>query len=97
MKLEDTFKGELELTASERAYLEHALTDSYMRGGWCPPGHNKRDFMKGVMAKVYSLKLHRMVTPDGTKLVSVEEHDKIVAELYPGTPQPFSNDYPGTE
>jgi hypothetical protein len=80
-KLEDMFTGPLELTASELAYLRHALAELYMRGGWCPKGENRRDFTTRVNAKLSALKLDRMVTPDGSRLVSVEEHTAIVAEL----------------
>ena len=80
-KLEDIFAGPLELTASERAYLHRALEDHYLRGGWCPKGENRRDFMTRVSEKLGVLKLDRMVTPDGSRLVSVEEHAAIVSEL----------------
>lgn len=78
-KLEDIFAGLLELTASELAYLRHALAELYMRGGWCPKGENRRDFTNRVSEKLGTLKLDRMVTPDGSRLVSVEEHAAIVA------------------
>lgn len=81
VKLEDIFTGQLELTASELAYLHHAITALYMRGGWCPKGENRRDFTKSVSEKLGTLKLDRMVTPDGSRLVSVEEHAAIVDEL----------------
>lgn len=80
-KLEDVFAGTLELTATERAYLYHALTELYARGGWCPEGEDRRDLTRRVHEKIGTLKLYRMVTPDGSRLVSVEEHDAIVAEL----------------
>lgn len=80
-KLEDIFTGSLELTASERAYLHRALEDHYMRGGWCPKGENRLDLMRRIGDKLGALKLDRMVTPDGSRLVSVEEHAAIVAEL----------------
>ncbi len=80
-KLEDIFAGTLELTASELAYLRHAVAELYMGGGWCPKGESRRDFMKRVNEKLGALKLDRMVTPDGSRLVSVEEHTAIVADL----------------
>ena len=80
-KLEDIFVGALEFTASELAYLRHALVELYMHGGWCPKGENRRDFNKRVLEKLSRLKLDRMVTPDGSRLVSVEEHAAIVAGL----------------
>ena len=80
-KLEDIFTGSLELTASELAYLRHAVAELYMCGGWCPKGENRRDFAKRVNEKLSTLKLERMVTPDGSRLVSVEEHAAIVAEI----------------
>lgn len=86
-KLEDIFVGPLELTASERGYLRKAVEDHYMNGGWCPEGEDRRDFARRVLAKLSALKLDRMVTPDGTRLVSVEEHAAIVAEL-PKEPTP---------
>lgn len=79
-KLEDIFTGSLELTASERSYLLSALGDHYLRGGWCPKGENRRDFMMRISAKLGALKLDRMVTPDGTRLVSVEDHGDLVAD-----------------
>jgi hypothetical protein len=79
-KLEDIFAGPLALTATELAYLRHALAELYMRGGWCPKGENRREFTKRVNEKLSALKLDRMVTPDGSRLVSVEEHAAIVAE-----------------
>jgi hypothetical protein len=79
-KLEDIFAGSLELTASERSYLHRALEDHYLRGGWCPKGENRRDLMLRVSAKLGALKLDRMVTPDGTRLVSVEDHAAIIAD-----------------
>ena len=80
-KLEDIFAGPLELTASELAYLRYAVAELYMRGGWCPKGENQRDFAKRVNEKLGTLKLDRMVTPDGSRLVSVEDHAAIAAEL----------------
>ena len=80
-KLEDIFTGTLELTASELAYLRYAIQELYMQGGWCPAGENRRDFAKRVSTKLGVLKLKRMVTPDGSRLVSVDEHAAIVAEL----------------
>ena len=80
-KLEDIFAGPLELTVSELACLRHALTELYTRGGWCPKSENRRDFTKRVSEKLGTLKLDRMVTPDGSRLVSVEDHAAIVAEL----------------
>lgn len=85
-RLEDIFAGYVELTASERAFILSALMEQYLRGGWFPPCENKREFFRQVSAKVDNLKFHRMVTPDGTRLVTVEEHDAIVAELYPEKP-----------
>lgn len=81
MKLEDIFSGQLELTARELSYLRYVITEAYARGGWCPAGTNKRTFHKELLAKLSALRLSRMVTPDGTRLVSVEEHDAIVAAM----------------
>jgi hypothetical protein len=81
VKLEDIFAGTLELTASERAYLRYAVVELYMSGDCAPKGVNRRDFTKRILEKLNILKLDRMVTPDGTRLVSVEEHDAIVAAL----------------
>jgi len=78
-KLEDIFTGQVELTASELGYLRHAITELYMNGSWCPKGENRRDFAMRVLAKLGVLKLDRMVTPDGNRLVSVEEHTAMVA------------------
>jgi len=82
MSREDIFAGQLELTVSELAYLRHAIAELYIYGGWCPKGKNPRDFMKLVDAKLGTLKLDRMVTPDGSRLVSVEEHTAIVAQTH---------------
>ncbi len=81
LNLEDTFAGTIELTASELAYLRHALEELYMRGGWSPKREKRRDFTRCVHEKLGALKLDRMVAPDGSRLVSVEEHASIVAEL----------------
>jgi hypothetical protein len=83
IKLEDIFAGPLELTATELAYLRCAIEEHYMRGGWCPQGENRIDFARRVGAKLGTLKLDRMVTPDGSRLVSVEEHADIVAAMKP--------------
>ncbi len=91
-RLEDLFAGAVELTASERALVLHALTEWYMRGGANFPPHNRRELYKSVAGKLSGLKLHRMVTPDGSRLVSVEEHEEIVAKLYPVTP-PVPDDW----
>ena len=80
-KLEDIFAGPIAMTASQRGYVSRAVTDHYMNGGWCPKGVNRRDFARQVLAKFNALKLDRMVTPDGARLVSVDEHIAIVAEL----------------
>ena len=77
-KLEDVFAGTLELFASELACLRHALVELYTRGGWCPKGENRRDFTTRVLEKLGALKLDRMVTLDGSRLVSVEEHAAAV-------------------
>lgn len=83
MKLEDIFSGELELTASERGYLNLALSELYMTGKARDhfKGHKSRDLMQSVGQKIASLRLTKMVTPDGKRLVSVEEHDEIVQKL----------------
>lgn len=80
-KLQDIFTGPLELTASELAYLHYALNELYMRGGWCPKGENRLDFTRRLNEKLATLKLDRMVTPNGDRLVSVEEHTAIVTEI----------------
>ena len=81
-KLEDIYAcaGPLTLTASELVYIRHALGEHYLRGGWCPEGENRRDFSQRVCAKFNAFKLDRMVTPDGSRRVSVEEHAILVAE-----------------
>jgi hypothetical protein len=80
-KLQDIFVGSLELTASELAYLHYALIELYMRGGWCPKGENRLDFTRRLNEKLGRLKLDRMATPNGDRLVSVEEHADIVTEI----------------
>jgi hypothetical protein len=82
MKLEDIFAGYLELTASEVSYLHHALQELYMRGGWAPNGKDKRELAKSVSAKLNNMKLFRMVTPDGSRLVSVEEHKELYEDSH---------------
>ncbi len=82
-KLEDVFAGHLELTASELGYLRNAIVELYIRGGWCPEGENRQDFAKRVIDKLGTLKLDRMVTPDGSRLVSLEEHATLVAGTQP--------------
>jgi hypothetical protein len=82
--LEDIFAGRLELTASERAYLLHAVSELYVRGGWAPKGKNRREVAEGISKKLGALKLERMVTPDGSRLVSPEEHASIVDALDKG-------------
>jgi len=79
--LEDVFSGHMELTASERAYLKHAVQELYMNGGWAPKGVDRREIAKRVFDKLGSLRLTQMVSPDGSRLVSVAEHDAIVAEM----------------
>lgn len=81
-KLEDIYTGSLELTVIELNYLVRAVTDLYMNGGWCPEGENRREFARQVLQKLGTLKLDRMVTPDGSRLVSVEEHAAMVIELH---------------
>lgn len=76
---EDVFSGVVELTAGQRAYVSHALTESYMNGGWMPDVANRREFHRRVVGSLLGpLKLTRMATPDG-HLVSVAEHDAAVA------------------
>lgn len=80
-ELEDVFVGTLELTASELAYVRYALNNQYMQGGWpCPKGGSRRELVQRVGTKLSALKLERMVTPDGSRLVSVEEHAALVAQ-----------------
>lgn len=82
LRLEDVFAGHLELTASERAIVFHALTEWYADGSaGIPAGTNRRDFIRTIIEKFKTLKLEKMVTPDGSRLVSVEEHAAIVAAL----------------
>ena len=81
MKLEDVFAGHIELTASERAYAAHALEELYMRGGWSPSGMDRRTIHRQVAAKIGALPLVQMVAPDGSRLVSVEEHRALVEEI----------------
>lgn len=84
-KLEDIYAGLLELTSRERSYLAAALIEYYMQGAQnflFTKGEDKLDFGMRVGAKLgAALKLTQMVTPDGTRLVSVEEHGAIVAKL----------------
>lgn len=84
-KLEDIFAGYLELTASERAYIISAITEFYVRGapGWMLKEPSRGAVARSAMKKLHALKLTKMVTPDGTQLVTREEHDAIVAKLYP--------------
>ncbi len=83
-KLEDEFAGHLELTVSERAYILAALQENYLRGGWFPSCENKREFHRRVSAKIANLPLMKMVTPEGDRLVSVDEHQAIVEFLLSG-------------
>jgi len=81
LPLEDIFTGSLDLTASELAYVRYALAELYMRGGWCPRGEDRLELTRRLNEKLGALKLDRMVTPDGSRLVSVGEHAAIVATL----------------
>lgn len=80
-RLYDVFAGRVELTAPQRAYILRLMEDAYINGsGWMPDGITSREFYREVrLALIDPLKLERMVTPDGKRLVSVEEHDAIVA------------------
>lgn len=83
-RLEDVFAGRLELTASERAFVFHALMEWYLNGGGgVPAGMNRRDFIRAILEKFKALRLEKMVTPDGSRLVSVEEHETIVRGTEP--------------
>jgi hypothetical protein len=79
--LEDIFSGFVELEASERAYILHALSEAYMNGGWLPVGRQPGELMRSIGEKLGVLKLTKMVVPDGSKLVSVAEHDALVAAM----------------
>lgn len=79
-KLEDVFAGQIELTATERGYLHNAVHEVYTKGGWCP-GEDRRDFARRVLAKLSALQLVKMVTPDGSRLVTVDEHAAIIVDI----------------
>lgn len=79
-RLEDVFAGRVELTASQRSFLQHLLMEWYVSGGsGAPEGVNRRAFVRGLQEKLSSLRLEKMVTPDGSRLVSVEEHEAMVS------------------
>lgn len=79
-RLEDVFAGRVELTASQRSFLQHLLMEWYVSGGsGAPEGVNRRAFVCGLQEKLSSLRLEKMVTPDGSGLVSVEEHEAMVS------------------
>lgn len=91
-RLEDVFAGRLELTASERALVFHALMEWYANGGGgVPAGMNRRDFIRTIVEKFKALRLEKMVTPDGSRLVSVGEHETIVRGI-----EPFDSVGPGS-
>lgn len=79
-RLEDVFAGHVELTARQRAYVLHALEEMYVRGETPIPFFvdervDRRSFHRALVAALVTpLRLTRMVTPDGTELVSPEEH-----------------------
>jgi hypothetical protein len=81
-RLEDIFAGRLELTAVELAFISHLISEWYMSGGDLPrTGGNRLAFLQKIRAKFHALNLEKMVSPDGTRLVSVEEHETSVAKL----------------
>jgi hypothetical protein len=81
-RLEDIFAGRLELTATELAFISHLISEWYMSGGDLPrTGGNRLAFLQKIRAKFHALNLEKMVSPDGTRLVSVEEHETSVAKL----------------
>ncbi len=83
-QLFDVFAGYVELTAPELAYVRFALEELY-RSGKYPfvDGYsNRREFSIRVGSRLLNkLKLDKMVTPDGLRLVSVAEHEEIVRAI----------------
>lgn len=78
-RLEDVFAGYVELTASERSYVQFALGEAYAQGGFLYKGENHREIANRVTEKLLGpLKLTHLVAPDGMCLVSIDEYDAVV-------------------
>ena len=83
-RLEDIFSGHVELTATERGYVLAMLDEAYLSDQPPTPAAepDRRSFHGRIVRKLIgALRLERMVTPDGSRLVSVEEHAQLVASL----------------
>ncbi len=76
------FAGHVELTASERGYLGTALSELYMSGGYRGIGDGRR-LRHEVLAALGNLRLDKMVSIDGTRLVSTLEHAASVLLVDP--------------
>lgn len=75
-RLEDVFAGNVVLTASQRSHVLFALNEVYMRGDRISVWSDRREFHRSVVEALGSMRLHLMVSPDGTELLSVVEHQR---------------------
>ena len=76
-KLEDIFSGTVELTARQRAFVSSLLSEWYTGGSRpdSPNGVNRRQWVAAISSALLGpLKLAKMVSPDGTEMVTPEEH-----------------------